>query len=460
MEALRSRSIGRYPSASLARWRLALVAAPAAWRRKITGSTFASNVALMLAGTLLGQAASVLLSPVLTRLYTPDQFGWLSVYTAVLSILGVMAALGFDQAIPIAESIPELANLLAVSAVSLLGAVTLLSLATWLVPQFHSMVPWFGPLTNYSFLLPLGFLCLGGYYVMVAAATRLGAFRQIAQSRISQGLGGPISQIVLGLLGTGAPGLAVGFVIGQSSGTLMIASRVHRDAPELRSHVSWRGMIAVARRYAGFPLFASWSRLLDVAGGGTVLFLLFSACYSSEIAGYLFLIERVIARPLLVVSTSLLQVFTGEAGRAVRQEPAKFRRRFWQVVPQQFLLSAAWILVANLVAAWAFPLLFGQQWSATIPYLRAASAAYLALSVLHPVSNSLQILERQVLSASWQVGRLILVVGSVVFAWRLGYSALTALWISSIVQTLACLVMLGLIALSIERIQRRQSEPT
>lgn len=410
----------------------------------------------MLAGTVLGQAASVVLSPFLTRLYTPDQFGWLSVYTAVLSILGVMAALGFDQAIPIAESIPELANLLAVSAVALLSAVGVLSLATWLVPEFHSTVPWFGPLASYSFLLPLGFLCLGGYYVMVAVATRLGAFRQIAQSRISQGLGGPLSQIILGLLGAGAPGLAVGFVIGQSSGTFMIGARVHRDAPDLRSHISWRAMMAVARRYAGFPLFASWSRLLDMAGGGTVLFLLISACYSSEIAGYLFLIERVIARPLLIVSTSLLQVFTGEAGRAVRQEPARFRRRFWQVVPQQFLISAAWILIANIIAAWAFPVLFGEQWGATIPYLRAVSAAYLASSVLHPVSNSLQILERQVLSAAWQVVRLGLVVGSVVVAWRLGYSALSALWIYSAVQTLACVVMLGLIAISIERIQARQ----
>ena len=453
MEMLRSRSIGRYPAEPLSRWRLVMTVALDVWRRGLAANSFASNVALMLAGTILGQAASVVLSPFLTRLFTPDQFGWLSVYTAVLSILGVMAALGFDQAIPIAESIPELANLLAVSAVALFAAVGLLSLATWLVPLFHPMAGWFGPLAGYSFLLPLGFICLGGYYVMVAAATRLGAFRQIAQSRVSQGLSGPISQIIFGLLGAGAPGLAVGYVIGQSSGTLMIASRVHRDAPDLRSHVSWRGMLAVARRYAGFPLFASWSRLLDVAGGGTVLFLLLSACYSSDIAGYLFLIERVIARPLLIVSTSLLQVFTGEAGRAVRQEPAKFRRRFWQVVPQQFVLSAGWILVANLVAGWAFPILFGQQWAATIPFLHAVSVAYLALSVLHPVSNSLQILEQQVLSAAWQVARLTIVVGTVVIAWRLGCSALTALWVYSVVQTLACVAMLGLIAVSIERIQ-------
>ena len=69
----------------------------------------------MLTGTVVGQAFSVLLAPVLTRLYLPDQFGHLSVYTATLAIIGVAAALGYELAIPIARSSEELANLLAVS---------------------------------------------------------------------------------------------------------------------------------------------------------------------------------------------------------------------------------------------------------------------------------------------------------------------------------------------------------
>ena len=87
--------------------------------------------------------------------------------------------------------------------------------------------------------------------------------------------------------------------------------------------------------------------------------------------------------------------------------------------------------------------------------MRALSPAYLALAVLHPVSTSLQILERQVLAASWQAARLIVVAGSAVLAWRLGLPALTALWFGSVAQVIACLAMLVLIALSIHRIQPR-----
>jgi len=199
---------------------------------------------------------------------------------------------------------------------------------------------------------------------------------------------------------------------------------------------------------------------LDSAGSGMVLFMLFSACYSSRIAGFMFLSERVIWRPLLLVSSSLLQVFTGEAGKAVSQDPAQLRRRFYQVVPRQMLLVSTWITVANLLAGWVFPMLFGQEWGNAIPYLRALSLAYCFQAVLHPVSTTLQMLEHQVTAAMWQVGRLVAVIAGVILAWNYGYSALAALWFASLAQAASCLVMLALMAVAVEQVARhRQARP-
>ena len=129
------------------------------------------------------------------------------------------------------------------------------------VASLLSAAPWLNPLASYRFLLPIGFVCLGSYYVMVAAATWLGAFQQIARTRISQGLSGPISQIGLGLLGAGAPGLAIGFVIGQSSGTFLLLSRVYRDVPDLRGTL---------RRISTGPAVPQLPNLSDYAKAATV----------------------------------------------------------------------------------------------------------------------------------------------------------------------------------------------
>jgi O-antigen/teichoic acid export membrane protein len=413
---------------------------------------FAWNVFVMLAGTIAGQSISLLLSPVLTRLFNPSEFGYLSVYSSTLAIFGVIASLGLELAIPIAATEFECANLLALCGLALVGTTALTGLFSWLVSANTLAEFSLGPLASYRALLPIGFACLGGYYIMVAVATWASAFRDIARTRISQGITGPASQIILGLFGAGAPGLAIGYVIGQSSGTFLLFARVVLRQRALLAGISWDGILAVARRYAHFPLFASWARVLDMAGSGMILFVLFSACYSSEVAGFMFLSDRVIARPLLLVSTSLLQVFTGEAGRAVNNDPQMLRRRFYQMVPLQFLFAACWILLANAVAGWAFPILFGAEWAAAIPYLRALSLAYLGLAVLHPVSTTLQMLEHQVVAAIWQICRLLLVVGAVLLPWYMGASAVAALWLSSTVQVVCVLAVFVVMVIAIERI--------
>ena len=133
------------------------------------------------------------------------------------------------------------------------------------------------------------------------------------------------------------------------------------------------------------------------------------------------------------------------------QNPAQLRRRFQQVVPLQFLLATTWILAANLVAGWAFPRLFGATWANAIPYLRALSVAYLLQIVLHPVSGTLQLLERQAMSAVWQVCRLVLVVIAVLVPWWSGLTAVNALWVSALTETVCCLTLLALTSSMIEK---------
>jgi O-antigen/teichoic acid export membrane protein len=201
--------------------------------------SFTWNVSIMLAGTAAGQAISIVLSPILTRLFTPEQFGYLSVYNSVLMTLAVVASLGFELAIPICLVEAECANLLALCSLVLAATTALCTLLIWLLSTETLAAVGVGSLSSYRYLLPVGLAWLGGYFVMVAMATRAAAFQQIA-TRISQGVSGPVSQILLGWLGAGTAGLVAGSIIGQASGTLLLARFVLRRKG-WRRQVSWRG---------------------------------------------------------------------------------------------------------------------------------------------------------------------------------------------------------------------------
>ncbi|HUB43516.1 MAG TPA: lipopolysaccharide biosynthesis protein [Acetobacteraceae bacterium] len=423
-------------------------------RRHATRGTFTWNVSVMLTGTVAGQAISLLMTPLITRLFSPAQFGSLGVYNATLMTFGTIACLGLELAIPICMVDGEYANLLALCGIVLAFVTALVGLASWLTPAHMLAAVSLGSLADDRWLLPVGLAFLGGYSIVVAAATRSGSFREIASTRISQGISGPASQVLLGLVGAGTPGLIGGYVIGQTSGTALLVLHLLRRQRDLLLGVTWRGIAAVARRYAGFPLLASWARLLDLANG-MVVNALFASFYSSNVVGFMFLSYRVLMRPLSLVSTSLLQVFTGEAGRAVSENPALLRRRFYQVVPRLFALATAWVLAGNLIAIWAFPVLFGNAWAEAIPYLQAMSVAGLLDAVLHPVSTTLQMLEYQWTAAIWQIGRVVAVALFIVLPWKAGYSAVATLWIDSGVEAVCCVILLLLMVWAIERTTAR-----
>jgi len=419
-------------------------------RRHAAQSTFTRHVSVMLIGTIVGQAISLLMTPLITRLFSPTQFGALGLYNTVLLTVGTVACLGLELAIPICIADAEYADLLALCGIALVSVTTLVGLASWLMPAHALAAVSLASIAADRWLLPVGLATLGGYYIMVAAATRAGSFREIASTRISQGISGPASQLLFGIVGAGTPGLISGYIIGQTSGTMLLAMHLLRRQRELVRGITWRGIAAVARRYAAFPLLASWARLLDMANG-TVVFALFASFYSPDVVGFMFLSQRVLMRPLTIVSTSLLQVFTGEAGRAISENPALLRRRFYQVVPRLFALASAWIFVGNLVAIWAFPVFFGKAWGEAVPYLRAMSVAGLFDAVLHPVSTTLQMLEYQWTAMIWQIGRVAAVALFIVLPWQAGFSAVSTLWIDSGVEAGCCLVLLLLMVWAIER---------
>jgi O-antigen/teichoic acid export membrane protein len=429
------------------------------FRSDLTRRPFLKNVSVMLTGAAAGQFVSVLASPLLTRLYSPQQFGILSVYSAILSILVVISSLRYELSLPLAASAEEALNLAAVCGAILAATTVLVGIAAFCIPEASIEHLWPTPIyiqrvDAYRVLLIVGFLLLGGYYIALYLATWQGAFTAIANTRMRQGIVGPTTQIGLGVFDAGAPGLVIGSILGQSASTLGLFRRaISPHRAHLRA-VTWRRATALAWRYRRFPLIASWAALLDAAGGYSLLYLVVCLQYSARVAGFIFLSERIVARPLSVLGTSILQVFVGEAGKTRSSDPMKLRSRFYQVTSRQFALATAWIIVANAGGTVLFPIVFGAEWSDGVVYLRAVSLGYLAQAAVLPVFHTLQLLEKQTMAAAWQLGRLLLIVATIGFAVHEHFSAPWTIFCYSAAQVVCCAVLFGLMAWSIERLQR------
>lgn len=426
------------------------------YRARLVRGSFGHNVLVMFTGTAIGQLGSVLLSPLLTRIYTPAMFGILGLFTAILFVGSIVSTLRYELALPLARSEDEAANLLAVCMAALALTTALFAAAVALLPDCGDCMLSLDALAPYEWLLPIGFFCLGAYHTLIYYATRRNEFAVIARTKIYQGGLGPLSQIVFGLAGAGPWGLITGFIIGQCTGIGLLFRRLVM-APRALRRVTLAGMKTMASRFRRFPLLSSWSALIETAGDSTLLLIAVPLLYSHTVAGFVFLTDRVIARPLLMISTSILQVYIGDVSQRLESDPAAVRARFLQLAGKQLIVVGFWLALVNGLASFAFPLAFGEEWAAAVPYLHVLSIAYLPQMVIHALTHTLQILEKQILSAIWVTGRLISVLAVFAAGYILGFDALEALMAYSAVQAAAQLVLFLLMYRSIQSLQKDAS---
>ncbi|MEO1020499.1 MAG: lipopolysaccharide biosynthesis protein, partial [Pseudomonadota bacterium] len=74
---------------------------------------FLRKLSILASGTVLGQALVILSSPLLTRLFTPAEFGVFAVFAGLAGIAGGLAGLRYEFAIPVMEADADAAALTA-----------------------------------------------------------------------------------------------------------------------------------------------------------------------------------------------------------------------------------------------------------------------------------------------------------------------------------------------------------
>lgn len=318
-------------------------------------SPFARGVSVLLGGTVSAQMLLVLASPLLTRLYSPEDFGLLAVYASLLAMIGVIACLRYELAIPLPEDEQEAAN---VAALSLLIAFVIAMLSALIVVAFgESIAQSLGlpVLAGCLWLIPIGVLLKGAYTVFSYWSIRKKSFNVIAGTRLRQALATILIQLTAFKLGGTA--LLLGQVAGQSIGTVRLA-RLALLMPAF-NHLTLRGIWSVARRYRRFPFFSTWAGLLNT-GGTQLLPLLLTTFFSSVATGFYALAYRVLTLPMSLVGSAIQSVYFSGAAAAHRDKDLGNRtQKLLNILVQIAVPPAA---VIALTGPQFFSWFFGNQW--------------------------------------------------------------------------------------------------
>lgn len=396
-------------------------------------------ITVTVTGAALAQLIVLAASPLLTRLYTPEDFGVLGVFSALLGILGIAVCLRYEFAIPLAEDDASVVNLLMLSLIVTLLVSCLIGVSVGLWGEV--IVGWLntaalGPLL---WLLPVGVLTVGCGRILTHWAIRRQAFGRITRTRVSRSVGQVATQIGCGYLALGPVGLLVGQIIGQSAGITTLAYAFHRTEGRRWRTIRLHSMAQLAARFVNLSTFGTGAALLNI-GGRLAPALLIAALHGAEVAGLFALAHRILNTPVLF-SGAVAQVYLGEAPRLVRADGESiytlFKATTWRLLVFG-VLSLGLVVVAG---PQLFALVFGSAWTEAGRFAQFLAFMTLGQLVVAPVAQTLIVLERQDVQLAWdvlRVGALLLVF---LVAQQLAWSPLLTIAILSVGMTLCHMLL-------------------
>ena len=371
------------------------------------------SVAILASGTALGHAITALSMPVLTRLYTPQDFSTSAVFTSILAIVTVAACLRLEVAIPLPADDADAVNLLAMSSLfAVVVGVVIVAIVTLLPLSAMSMLGE-GAVFRYLWLVPIGVVFGGVYLAMQMWFSRRAQFRSLASSRIVQSSGASGTQIGLGIAGVAPLGLVVGQIVSFVAGAVMLSAMFLRRDRQLLKAVRWSRMKSVLATYQNFPRYSVWEALANT--GATHIPILLIAAYAvGPEPGYLGLAMLAFQAPMALLGNAVGQVFFAEAAVAVRE--GRLADYTLATLNRLIPVILAPAVAIAILAPQACAIVFGSEWERSGILIAWMMPWFVLQFLASPVSTVLHAVGRQRTAMNLQVVGFVGRIGSVLVA--------------------------------------------
>lgn len=391
-------------------------------RRLFPSNRFARNVSVLIAGTVFGQAIMLLATPILTRVYGPEAFGSLGVFTSIVALLQVGATLQFHLAIPLPQNDSRAAKVAVLSfLVLVIFVIAIVLLLLVFGDQIFTALS-LDSIQRYAWLLPVTLLLSSSYDIVSYWAVRNKDFDTIAGTRIVQSAASVIAQVSLSFLGS--VGLVVGHVVSRATGLSRLGLQFLRSLRELRQFL--RGvpgsLVEVGKEYKQFPIYSTWNSFLNTAGRQLPAVIL-TGFFGPASAGVYYLANRVLLTPISLIAQATGKVFIANAPEAERR--GELGLLIAAIQAQLVRVYCLPLGVFLLIAPELFRTVFGEEWADAGRMAQVLVPWLFLVGLTNPVSNVVGLLNRQdvalvfeILLAVARLGGLVLgsLSGSVVMA--------------------------------------------
>ena len=405
-------------------------------------STFSKNVLQLSGSTAFAQLLPLLVAPVLTRLYTPAEFGAYYVFSSLVSMGSVLSTGRYEMAVMLPQREKVAATIFATGLLLCSLIASLLTLF-FLFPAFRQMIADRTHLGLWLWFIPLAIWLQGSFNLLSYWHNRHKRFKAIAISKFVLSGSNAAGRLGLGFWKGGTGGLILGTLLAWLAATGQFAFLLWKKDKKNWSGLSLQEIRKQAVKYRHFPLNMVPGSLFN-KGSSDLPALLLNWFFLPGVAGWYGQMSAIIRRPIQVIGRSFEEVFRQAAAEEIRHK-GHCRSLFKRSLKKLFLIGFLPFILFAWAAPFLFTFVFGPEWETAGRYARIFALPFFLQFISAPLSSIFYLKERVSWYSRLEFFQLVLVVLSLVLGNRFFHSADAAIYLLASSYTLGYLLRLGIL---------------
>lgn len=340
--------------------------------RSLVKSSGVRNFTKLLSANVVAQVIGLVVYPILTRMYAPEDFGLLNLFLSIGGVLIVLSTAEYYYAIVLPKSNKDAVSVMLLGGICLLIVGGILGVSV-LFSEPLSRLFASPKLADYYWLLPIYVTLMGAWNLLNYWYVRIGNYRGISSYQITQSVLTATGKIGFGSVGVYNAGMIYAVVMGP---LLSIVSSIfvqRASANQIVQYwkefkISWQDIREQAKKYRNFPVFVMPRSFVNMLAGQLPVLLL-TPFFGPKLVGFYSLALLLGYTPIGTVTRAVYQV--------LYQHTTECVHRGERIGPifKWFILGASAIIIPVFVGI-SFVLpdltswLFGAEWYVSGEYVR------------------------------------------------------------------------------------------
>jgi len=368
-------------------------------------SEFSRNVLTLMTGTTIAQAIPIAISPILTRIYTPEDFGVFALYMAIASIISVVATGRYEMAIMLPKEEEDVKSIVKL----IMFLLSIVTFITFLIVLFFNQAItnlFENPeISNWLYFLPISIFLVGLYQVYNYLLIREKNFKRLSTNKIIVSTTNTSTQLAYGFTLSNGFGLLFGNIIGYIISIYFI---IKSKAVDKYFNFKSNTIKKAAKEYQNFPKYDVPSVLVNVVANQLPLLAL-GKFFGLGVVGFYSLMYKVLMMPIGLLSSTVLDVFKQRATEDYNKY-GNCKDIYAKTFKSLALLGIVPFTILGIFAPEIFAFIFGENWKVAGTFAQIMTPMLFLKFIINPLSYTFYVAGKQKIDLYGQILLLLITI--------------------------------------------------